>query len=96
MNDGDLREAMVRWLVQQGGSNEPPARLDLGWLGHIFGARYASTNIAGTVIVAALVLLFMDGFGVTGSAGSRELVTGAFSAISLALGYLFGAHTPRA
>jgi len=42
-----------------------------------------------------LVLLFVDRFA-TEHPGSRELVTGAFSVISLALGYLFGSSRPRA
>ena len=94
MNESERTE-LVRTLVEQSGPSAPPTRQDLGLLGHVFGARYASTNITGIVIVAVLVLLFLDRFA-TEHPGSRELVTGAFSVISLALGYLFGSSRPRA
>ena len=63
--------------------------------GRLFGARYANTNITGIVILAALLLLLVDRF-MPEHPGSRELITGAFSIISLALGYLFGSSRPRA
>ena len=94
MNESE-RETLVRMLVEESGPDGPPASLDVGLAGRLFGARYANTNITGIVIVAALVLLFVDRF-MPEHTGSRELITGTFSIISLALGYLFGSSRPRA
>lgn len=84
---------LIRTLVDQFSSKPPPARQDLGLLGRLFGARYASSNIAGLAVAVALLvltaLLVAGAFGVQ-YAFEREMVTGAFSLISLALGYLFG------
>ena len=93
MNQSE-RETLVRMLAEEGSSDGPPDSLDVGWAGRLFGARYANTNITGIVIVAALVLLLLDRF-MPEHPGSRELITGAFSIISLALGYLFGSSRPR-
>ena len=92
MNGDDPRETLVHWLINQGTTRDPPATSDLGLLGYVFGARYASSNIAGLVVVAALLLLIGDRFAASGHVASRELVTGAISLISLVLGYLFGAR----
>jgi len=88
----ELQEAALRQVIEQGGAVEPPAREDLGALGRLFGARYASTNIAGFTVVVLLLLLVVMVVSGTSLPYERELVTGSFSGITLALGYLFGAR----
>ena len=94
MNETE-RETLVRLLAEESSPDGPPASLDVGLAGRLFGARYANTNITGIVILVALLLLLVDRF-MPEHPGSRELITGAFSIISLALGYLFGSSRPRA
>ena len=73
---------------------EPPSAQDLGWLGRVFGARHADTNIAGMVIVAAVILLLY--VVVSGSyEQGREVVTGMIGLIGASLGYAFGSHRSR-
>lgn len=93
--DEGLQDVLARAIEAQRGPREPPDRRDLGMLGRFFGARYASTNIAGIVVAVALAMLTLVVFfkGTTTSEelpNEREIVTGAFSLISLVLGYLFG------
>ena len=91
--DNDPRESLIRMLLDQGAPSTP-SRQDLGWLGAVFGGHFASSNIAGLVIVVALLLLIAVAWaGDYETAG--EVVTGALSLITLALGYLFGAHKGR-
>ncbi|MCY4030043.1 MAG: hypothetical protein OXH75_27495 [Acidobacteria bacterium] len=96
MLNEELQQALLRQLADAGSDVGPPAREDLGVLGRLFGARYASTNIAGfTVFVLLLLLLLMVGVGAFAKVSlpfERELVTGSFSGITLALGYLFGSR----
>ena len=96
MLNEDLQKALLKQLTDQGSDVAPPAREDLGALGRLFGARYASTNIAGfTVVVLLLLLLLMLGVGAYAKVSlpyERELVAGSFSGITLALGYLFGSR----
>lgn len=74
----------------------PPAKQDLGVFGHLFGARYASTNIAGIVVIAMVIMLgTIWHTSKMPTTIEREFVTGAFSLISLVLGYLFGASRTR-
>lgn len=88
--DEGLREGLLRALVEQRGGYEPPATEDLGALGRIFGARYASSNIAGVTVFAGLLLLFVTLWFGSDRGFERDLITGAIGLISLALGYLFG------
>lgn len=96
MLSDEVQEALIRRIIDQGGTGDPPAREDLGQLGRLFGGRYASTNIAGlTVIVLLLLLLLMVMVGAWAEVTlpyERELVAGSFSGITLALGYLFGSR----
>ena len=50
----ELQEELLRQVIDQSGAGQPPAREDLGALGRLFGARYASTNIAGFTVVVLL------------------------------------------
>ena len=61
----------------------------------MFGARCAANNIAGTTVVAAILLLFLIWYLDGERPSSGQMVTGAFSLVSLALGYLFGASGNR-
>ena len=71
----------------------PPTAQDLGVLGRFFGGRYANTYIAG--VVALFACLLLGGLVVLNAVvgpleHGREFVTGSFSLLGLALGYLFG------
>ncbi|MYN64953.1 MAG: hypothetical protein F4X11_07995 [Acidobacteria bacterium] len=94
----DVATQAIRAIEAQSGHKEPPVQQqDLGWLGHIFGTRYATTNIAGIVAVAMVLLLVFIWYTTeTPEAVEREFATGAFSLISLVLGYLFGSAKTRA
>ena len=97
MKDDDLLKAVLRRWTDEGlgsGTTEPNPH-DLGWLGMIFGGRYASTNIAGVVIVASVLLLVGITFWPPAMEYQREVITGTFSLISLVLGYLFGSTKVR-
>ena len=87
--------AAVADSIGQQGSDKPPSPQALGWLGRIFGGRYASTNITGLVIVAAISLLFVVEARSEPGEHSREIVTGMVGLISLSLGYLFGSSRVR-
>ncbi len=87
-------ETLIRLIAKRGNGPTQPTPLDVGWVGRLFGARYADTNITGLVIVALLVLLFVVWLRPE-YAESRELITGsASSIIGLALGYMFGKYRP--
>ena len=81
---------VLRELLGTDDPSKPPAQEHLGWLGHVFGARYASTNIAGAVAIGSLLMLALMRFSEMKYAYEQELITGSLSLVSLALGYLFG------
>ena len=83
----ELLKALSPFL--EGRGSRPPADQDLGLLGRVFGARYASTNIVGVVVTVALLFLVVNRFLGPYEYG-REAITGTFSLLGLALGYLFG------
>ena len=87
--------AVARQLTEGDGvaTEGEPNPQDLGWLGVVFGARYANTNIVGLVVTASILMLFGAAFGLPGLDFGRELLAGIFSLLSLALGYLFGSKT---
>lgn len=93
MNDSDraVLVPLIRALKEED-SDKPATARDLGQLGRLFGASYANTNITGIAIIAMVMLLFVVVMLKPEHPGSRELITGAFSIISLALGYLFGSR----
>ncbi len=95
--DDASREFLTRAMEMAGDHQEPPAhRQDLGLLGRVFGGRYASTNIAGLVAVVMMIMLAIVWYTSRGSGNfEREFVTGAFSLITLVLGYLFGSARAR-
>ena len=94
----DLAEIAIRAIEAQRDHKEAPVQQqDLGWLGYVFGARYAATNIAGIVAVAMVIMLAVIWRTTeTPEALEREFATGAFSLLSLVLGYLFGSAKARA
>lgn len=92
MLNEDLQKALLKQLTDQGSDVAPPAREDLGALGRLFGARYASTNIAGFTVVVLLLMVGVGAYAKVSLPYERELVAGSFSGITLALGYLFGSR----
>lgn len=69
-------------------------QLNLGWLGKVFGqGSAASTNIAGLTVVISLILVLVA----TGSDSPeiKNLADKGIALITLALGYLFGAHQSK-
>ena len=90
MNESDRAVAVAAIRALQGKSSDRRMTAqDVGLLGSLFGAGYANTNITGIAIIA-MVLLLLSLLFIPKHPGSREMITGAFSIISLALGYLFG------
>ena len=91
----DVTKVLLRLAADAEARGSQVTPLDLGWLGRVFGARYAATNIAGVAVAAATLLLVLYWFVDGQHPASGQVVTGAFSLISLALGYLFGSSGPR-
>lgn len=95
MNEDELK-ALAR-LFKDGDLGTAPEASppDLGWLGRVFGGRYANTNIAGLVATASFILIFVAVFWPHDMEYRREVIAATFSVITLILGYLFGSTRSR-